>query len=77
MDQIGESEDKLMQSYCCVQCGQPSRGILDIFLHIFSYHLHRDMGLLPVDSKPRLKLVGNFLLYQISTEQAKSCYSAN
>jgi len=34
-----------MQTYCCNHCGFHSDSIFEIFLHIFTDHLHQDVGL--------------------------------
>ena len=34
-----------MQTYCCNHCGFNSASIFEIFLHIFTDHLHQDVGL--------------------------------
>lgn len=34
-----------MQSYCCQHCGIYSESTFELFLHIFTDHLHKDIGL--------------------------------
>ena len=34
-----------MQTYCCQHCGLSSKTTLELFLHIFTEHLHKDIGL--------------------------------
>jgi hypothetical protein len=40
-----------MQTYHCNHCGIECATIFDVFLHIFTDHLHVDIGLDPVESK--------------------------
>ena len=34
-----------MQTYSCQHCGLSARTIFDLFLHIFTQHMHKDVGL--------------------------------
>lgn len=34
-----------MQTYACQHCGLISKTTFDLFLHIFTEHLHKDVGL--------------------------------
>lgn len=34
-----------MQTYSCQHCGLNSKTTFDLFLHIFTQHMHKDMGL--------------------------------
>ncbi len=34
-----------MQTYSCQHCGLSSSTTFDLFLHIFTQHMHKDMGL--------------------------------
>jgi hypothetical protein len=34
-----------MQRYSCQHCGLHSENTFDLFLHIFTQHMHKDVGL--------------------------------
>ncbi len=34
-----------MQTYSCQHCGLSSKTTFDLFLHIFTQHMHKDVGL--------------------------------
>lgn len=36
---------RMMQTYCCQHCGISSHNTLELFLHIFTRHLHKDIAL--------------------------------
>ncbi len=50
-----------MQTYCCNHCGFNSESIFEIFLHIFTDHLHQDIGL---DKEEGQQLLKKTYLYQ-------------
>ena len=35
----------MMQTYSCQHCGLNSSTTFDLFLHIFTQHMHKDVGL--------------------------------
>jgi len=35
----------IMQNYCCQHCGISSETTFELFLHIFTDHLHKDIAL--------------------------------
>jgi len=35
----------MMQTYSCQHCGLSSKTTFDLFLHIFTHHMHKDVGL--------------------------------
>jgi len=40
-----EERRRMMQTYCCQHCGISSHNTLELFLHIFTRHLHKDIAL--------------------------------
>ncbi|MBM4444621.1 MAG: hypothetical protein FJ020_04855 [Chloroflexi bacterium] len=54
-----------MQTYCCNHCHFNSESIFEIFLHIFTDHLHHDVGL---DSDEGQSLLKKTYLYQASPQ---------
>jgi|GEM_PF-1148940 len=38
-------EREIMQTYSCQHCGLCSNSTFDLFLHIFTQHMHKDVGL--------------------------------
>ncbi len=44
-----------MQTYCCLQCGLSSVTTFDLILHIFTQHLHKDVGLTEKEVRRLLK----------------------
>ena len=53
-----------MQIYYCNHCGLNSESIFNIFLHIFTDHLHKDIGLSKEEGRELLKQT---YLYEISS----------
>jgi len=53
-----------MQIYSCNHCGLNSESIFNIFLHIFTDHLHKDIGLSKEEGRELLKKT---YLYEISS----------
>jgi hypothetical protein len=58
-----------MQTYCCNHCGFNSGSIFEIFLHIFTDHLHQDIGL---DREEGQELLKKTYLYQASCHTSVS-----
>ena len=54
-----------MQNYCCNHCGFHSDAIFEIFLHIFTDHLHQDVGL---DSEEGQALLKKTYVYQANCQ---------
>jgi hypothetical protein len=36
---------RVMQNYCCQHCGISSESTFELFLHIFTDHLHKDIAI--------------------------------
>lgn len=58
-----------MQMYFCNHCGFNSPSILEIFLHIFTDHLHQDVGL---DRDEGRELLKKTYLYQVGCQTSVS-----
>lgn len=54
-----------MQTYFCNHCGFNSPSIFEIFLHIFTDHLHQDVGL---DKNEGQDLLKKTYLYQVGCQ---------
>ena len=57
-----------MQSYGCNHCGISTPSIFEIMLHIFTDHLHQDIGLDKEEGKEHLKGMAGYKC-EVLTEQ--------
>jgi len=57
------------QTYQCNHCHQPCESPAETFIHIFSFHLRRDIGVDKVKAKPLLQEMAYYHPIEWETER--------